>query len=221
MPGIRMQSSLKFILVSILLLHSLTAIAQSGSDANGSDMGVDPGLPAEAPPASTTAPAAQPKVNRNQPSATLPAPAPESLVTPYDSPSQPAAGTQQPAAGTQQPTPKKAAPISGKLAELNLSQEQTQQIVDLRRQWKPEAEKRLKDEFVQLKQSLAQAMADNSPPEEVRRRFEAMQRRYLDLQTAKFEKLLRIREVLTPEQRRKFAELRSRPTARGGNLDND
>jgi Spy/CpxP family protein refolding chaperone len=123
----------------------------------------------------------------------------------------------------QKPAPaSKARPaITGKLAELNLSAEQAQQIIEVRRQWRPDAEKRMKEEFAFLKQNLAQAMADNSAGEEVRRRFELMQKKYLELQTMKFEKLLRIREILTPEQRKKFAELRSRPSTRNNNNDND
>lgn len=206
MPVIRTHFSIKFLLGSILLLHSLTAIAQG--EADGSDLGSDPGLPAEAP--APPAPPPNPRNTRPAPSATLPAPLPESPVQPYE-------GT----APAQQPAPKARPPITGKLAELNLTPEQAQQIVDARRQWKPDAEKRLKEEFMFLKQNLAQAMADNSSGEEVRRRFEMMQKKYLELQTMKFEKLLRIREILTPEQRKKFAELRSRPASKKNNNDND
>lgn len=203
--------SIKFLLSSILMLHSLTAVAQG--EADGSDLGADPGLPAEAP--TTPPPAATQPAGKASPSATLPAPPPEPLVQPYDgAPAAPAPA--QKAA----PTPKARPAITGKLAELNLSAEQAQQIVEIRRQWKPDAEKRLKEEFAFLKQNLAQAMADNSPGEEVRRRFELMQKKYLELQTMKFEKLLRIREVLTPDQRKKFAELRSRP-GRNNSNDND
>jgi Spy/CpxP family protein refolding chaperone len=200
----------KFLLSSILMLHSLTALAQGEADG---DLGADPGLPSEAP--ATQAPAPTPPSARPSPSATLPAPTQDGLVPPYEG--TPPAATPTPKAA---PAPKARPAITGKLAELNLSAEQTQQIIDIRRQWKPDAEKRLKEDFAFLKQNLAQAMADNSSGEEVRRRFELMQRKYLELQTMKFEKLLRIREVLTPEQRKKFAELRSRP-GRNNNNDND
>lgn len=202
--------SVKFLLSSILMLHSLTALAQGEADG---DLGADPGLPSEAP--ATQAPAPMPPSARPSPSATLPAPTQDGLVPPYEGTPPAAAPTPKAA-----PAPKARPAITGKLAELNLSAEQTQQIIDIRRQWKPDAEKRLKEDFAFLKQNLAQAMADNSSGEEVRRRFELMQRKYLELQTMKFEKLLRIREVLTPEQRKKFAELRSRP-GRNNNNDND
>lgn len=202
--------SVKFLLSSILMLHSLTALAQGEADG---DLGADPGLPSEAP--ATQAPAPTPPSARPSPSATLPAPTQDGLVPPYEGTPPAAAPTPKAA-----PAPKARPAITGKLAELNLSAEQTQQIIDIRRQWKPDAEKRLKEDFAFLKQNLAQAMADNSSGEEVRRRFELMQRKYLELQTMKFEKLLRIREVLTPEQRKKFAELRSRP-GRNNNNDND
>ncbi len=191
-----------------LLFHSIGAFAQGSGEADGSDLGADPGLPLEAPP--IPAPAARSPRNSNQ-LRTLPAPLPEPLVQPY---------TDAPAASSSpadpQAAPGKARPaLNGKLGELNLSQEQTQQIIELRRQWKPDIERRLKDEFTAMKQNLAQAMADNSTGEEVRRRFDLMQKKYLELQTVKFDKLLRIREVLTPDQRRKFAELRSRGNASG------
>jgi Spy/CpxP family protein refolding chaperone len=202
--------SVKFLLSSILMLHSLTALAQGEADG---DLGADPGLPSEAP--ATQAPAPTPPSARPSPSATLPAPTQDGLVPPYEG-TPPAAAPMPKTA----PAPKARPAITGKLAELNLSAEQAQQIIDIRRQWKPDAEKRLKEDFAFLKQNLAQAMADNSSGEEVRRRFELMQRKYLELQTMKFEKLLRIREVLTPEQRKKFAELRSRP-GRNNNNDND
>ena len=204
------EFSMKFLLSSILMLHSLTALAQGEADG---DLGVDPGLPSEAP--APQAPAPTPPSARPAPSATLPAPAQEGVVQPYES--APPSTVPMPKTA---PAPKARPAITGKLAELNLSAEQTQQIIDIRRQWKPDAERRLKEDFAFLKQNLAQAMADNSSGEEVRRRFELMQRKYLELQTMKFEKLLRIREVLTPEQRKKFAELRSRP-GRNNNNDND
>jgi protein CpxP len=211
---------MKILLGSILMLHSLIALAQGEAD---DDFEADPGLPSEAPGAQAPAPAPQavkpasqpvksaPQPVKPAPNTTLPAPAQEGLDQPYDS-SAPAAAPMPKAA----PAPKARPAITGKLAELNLSAEQTQQIIDVRRQWKPDAEKRLKEDFGFLKQNLAQAMADNSSGEEVRRRFELMQRKYLELQTMKFEKMLRIREVLTPEQRKKFAELRSR-SGRGNN----
>jgi len=199
------QAKRKIILLcSCLFLHSLSAFAQGSSEADGSDLGADPGLPAEAP--ASTAPASRSPRSSGQ---TLPAPLPEPLVQPYaDAPATPPSGSQA--------IPGKTRPVlNGKLGELNLSLEQTQQIIELRKQWKPDTERRLKDEFTAMKQSLAQAMADNSTGEEVRRRFDLMQKKYLELQTVKFEKLLRIREVLTPDQRRKFAELRTRGSATG------
>jgi Spy/CpxP family protein refolding chaperone len=196
---------------SILLLHSLIALAQN--DADGSDLGSDPGLPAEAPTPPVQPPAqapAAPRHTKPAPSVAPTAPLPEPPVQPHEG-----------AAPAQQGASKARQPITGKLAELNLTPEQEQQIVDARRKWKPDAEKRLKEEVLFLKQNLAQGMADNSGGEEVRRRFEMMQKKYLELQTMKFDKLLRIREILTLEQRKKFAELRSRSASKNNNNDTD
>ncbi len=134
---------------------------------------------------------------------TLPAPPPETLVQPY------------PEVEGKAPTPPPSSKPgrsanSSRLAELNLSPEQTKQIIEIRKQFRPDAERRLKEEYLSYKQSLSQAMSDGSTIEQVRNHFENMQKKYSELQTLKFEKLLKIREVLTIEQRKKFAEMRNK-----------
>jgi Spy/CpxP family protein refolding chaperone len=96
------------------------------------------------------------------------------------------------------------------MSELNLSPEQTNAIIEIRKQWKNDSEKKLKDELRAARQSLNQAMSDTTPQEEVRKRFELVQKKYLELQTLKFERGLKIREILTAEQRKKLQTMRSK-----------
>lgn len=137
--------------------------------------------------------------------ATMAAPAPE-VPKKGTAKTQPNSGPAQQIPGAIKPSPS----LPVRFGELNLSAEQTQTIIELRKQWRPEQEKQLKNEFTSLKQTLPNAIAESATTEEVRRQFETMQRKYLELQTLKFEKLLKIREVLNPEQRRKFAEMRNK-----------
>ena len=146
--------------------------------------------------------------------ATMSAPPPEGPPEgPAKGPTKGPAKIQSNSSSQQQtPGPIKLSPsLPGRLGELNLSAEQTQTIIELRKQWRPEQEKQLKNEFTALKQNLPTAIAESAPTDEVRRQFETMQKKYLELQTLKFEKLLKIREILTLEQRRKFAEMRNKP----------
>lgn len=138
------------------------------------------------------------------PIATMPAPLPEETKI---SPLSPISEETE-----QAPSASKAKPlvITGRLAELKLSNEQTQAIIEIRKQWRPELEKRLRQELLTAKQNLATAMADATPSEEVHRYFDEMQKKYLELQTFKFEKLLKIRDVLSLDQRRKFSEIRNK-----------
>ncbi len=98
----------------------------------------------------------------------------------------------------------------GKLADLKLSSEQTAAMIEARKSWNSEVEKNLREEVKAAKEELANAMIDNSSSEEVRKKFIILQRKYSDLQTLKFEKSLRIREILNLEQRKKFQEIRSK-----------
>jgi Spy/CpxP family protein refolding chaperone len=111
---------------------------------------------------------------------------------------------------TPTPSPSKPKPLPGRLGELNLSPEQTNAIIELRKQWKNDPEKKLKDELRIARQALTQAMSDTTPQDEVRRRFETVQKKYLELQTLKFDRSLKIREVLNAEQRKKLQDMRSK-----------
>ena len=64
--------------------------------------------------------------------------------------------------------------------------------------------KRLTDELKAAKAEMNAAMSDMTPAETVRKKFELVQKKTLELQRLKFERSLKIREVLTTEQRKKL-----------------
>ena len=107
-------------------------------------------------------------------------------------------------------SPAARAAATSRLSELNLSPEQTAAIVEMRRQWKNDEEQKIKSDLALAKQELYQAMSDGTPADVVKKKFEAVQKNYVLLQGIKFEKSLKIREILSTEQRKKFQELRIR-----------
>ncbi len=96
-----------------------------------------------------------------------------------------------------------------KPSDVNLTQPQSQAIQAIRKASNMEQEKRLTDELKQLKTEMNAAMIDATPADEVRKKFELVQRKTLELQKQKFERTLKIRDVLSVEQRKKLNELKS------------
>ncbi|MES2744773.1 MAG: hypothetical protein V4655_05070, partial [Bdellovibrionota bacterium] len=96
-----------------------------------------------------------------------------------------------------------------KPADVNLTQPQSQAIQAIRKASNMEQEKRLTDELKLLKAEMNAAMIDATPADEVRKKFELVQRKTLELQKQKFERTLKIRDVLSVEQRKKLNELKS------------
>ncbi len=117
------------------------------------------------------------------------------VITPKSSPQQQAA---------------KAGKGLGRLADLKLSPDQTAAMIEAKKQWNPELEKALREDVRSAKEDLANAMVDGSSSEDVRRKFLYLQKKYSELQTLKFEKSLKIREILNLDQRKKFQEIRTK-----------
>jgi Spy/CpxP family protein refolding chaperone len=96
------------------------------------------------------------------------------------------------------------------LAELNLSAEQVQQVQAISRQSQSqlvEHRQRLRQAQEQLR-LLLEGAASNAQVRNQHRQVQLLRQQVSDLQ---FERLLSIREVLTPEQRRQFAvQMRNR-----------
>ncbi len=92
-----------------------------------------------------------------------------------------------------------------KFQELNLTPEQTQQIQTIENQYEAQIAQR-KQAVRQAKQELVDLMAGTASESQVRQKYrqvEALQQQVADI---RFDSMLAMREVLTPEQRRQFAE---------------
>ncbi len=97
--------------------------------------------------------------------------------------------------------------------ELNLSEQQHQQLEAIRQQFRPEVEK-LKNQLDQLRQDMRQLNSSNASDQQLRAKFQEIQAVKNDLEELRFEQKLAMRQVLTPEQRVKMANLREgRPRA--------
>jgi periplasmic protein CpxP/Spy len=96
--------------------------------------------------------------------------------------------------------------LRGWLRELNLSTDQLQQIRQIRNQYQGRLTQQ-RQAVQQGQQELKQLMAGNASTEQVRQKFEQVQRLREELQKTRMESMLAIRKVLNPEQRQKLAEL--------------
>ncbi len=94
-------------------------------------------------------------------------------------------------------------------SDVGLSPEQTNAIIEIRKSSQIEAERRLTEELRLSKLDMNAAMMDATPAEEVRRKFELVQRKYLELQRIKFDRTLKIREVLSIDQRKKLQGIKN------------
>ena len=92
-----------------------------------------------------------------------------------------------------------------KFQELNLTPEQTQQIQTIESRYEDQMAQR-KQAVRQAKQELVDLMAGTASESQVRQKYrqvEALKQQVADI---RFDSMLAMREVLTPEQRRQFAE---------------
>ncbi|MBC7658413.1 MAG: hypothetical protein H7249_01765 [Chitinophagaceae bacterium] len=96
-----------------------------------------------------------------------------------------------------------------KPSDVGLSVEQTNAILDIRKKAQSDLEKRLTDELKTAKLDMNTSMVDATPGDDVRKKFELVQKKYLELQRIKFERTLKIREVLSVEQRKKLQGFKS------------
>ncbi len=105
--------------------------------------------------------------------------------------------------------------IERMMQQLDLTPEQTQQINTIREQSRSEYEA-LKPEIRANQQQMQSLLASDASNRELRQQYQQMQRLYQQMGDRRFETMLQIREVLTPEQRAKMAQLRSdSPESRG------
>jgi periplasmic protein CpxP/Spy len=90
--------------------------------------------------------------------------------------------------------------------QLNLSSTQKQQMASIRQQYKPQIEQ-LQNKAQVAQEELFAMMAGTDPADEIReKRQEAVEARQ-ELGDARFESMLEMREVLTPQQRQQLAKI--------------
>ncbi len=91
------------------------------------------------------------------------------------------------------------------LQELNLTPAQTQRLRAIRAQHQRSLAQRARS-LRQAQQELQQLMAGAAPASQVRSKFRQVESLRQQIAQLRFESMLAIREVLTPEQRRRFAQ---------------
>ena len=92
------------------------------------------------------------------------------------------------------------------LEQLNLSTEQTQKLKAIYSQYKEEISQRKKT-LRQTTKQLRTLMVSTASTEEIRAQYQQVEMVRQQLETASFESMLAMREVLTPAQRAQFAQL--------------
>jgi Spy/CpxP family protein refolding chaperone len=96
--------------------------------------------------------------------------------------------------------------------ELNLSSDQTRQVQGIRQQYQQRIKQAIQN-LRQSRQALGELMRGTASDERLRQQFRELQTQEQQLAQLRFESLLAIRAVLTPEQRRQLAvNMRRRPT---------
>ncbi|NEP01642.1 MAG: Spy/CpxP family protein refolding chaperone [Symploca sp. SIO2E9] len=92
------------------------------------------------------------------------------------------------------------------LQELDLSAEQSERIKAIRQQSRQEMESRYQ-EMQEAREQMQSLMAGNATREQLRQQHQQLQNIRQELGNQRFETMLDIREVLTPQQRAQMAEL--------------
>ncbi len=94
------------------------------------------------------------------------------------------------------------------VSQLNLEETQIDQLKKLRKLKKLEI-RNYKKELQAARREFQQALQQNADEATLKNKFERLQQARQSLAEAKFEKMLEFRAVLTPEQRKRFQELKS------------
>ena len=104
------------------------------------------------------------------------------------------------------------------LEQLDLTPEQSQKIDEIHEQFHAE-NKTLFEEMRTNHQEMQSLLASDASPEQLRRQHQKIQDLRQQLSTNRFENMLQVREILTPQQRTQMAELREKHRGRRGNPD--
>lgn len=92
-----------------------------------------------------------------------------------------------------------------KFQELNLTPEQTQQMQEIQNQYQDQIAQR-RQAVRQARQELLELMAGTASASQVREKYRQVETLEQQVAQIRFDNMLAMREVLTPEQRRQFAE---------------
>ena len=92
------------------------------------------------------------------------------------------------------------------LEQLDLTPEQSEQIETIRQQSQADTET-LRQEFQQAHAQMRSLLAGNANSDELRQQHQQIQTLHQQLGNQRFETMLQVREILTPEQRSQMAEL--------------
>jgi Spy/CpxP family protein refolding chaperone len=90
---------------------------------------------------------------------------------------------------------------------LNLTEEQEKKLKETQATYGKEAMKKKHDAMEKAQDELSEALKSDATDEKIREKFAALHKIQEDFATVRFEKILYIRSILTPEQRTKFKEL--------------
>lgn len=94
----------------------------------------------------------------------------------------------------------------GTFKELNLTNEQKEKLKNLRKESKDDR----KEDFQKMRaesEAFRKKMASNAADDELRKDFAEQQKKRSEFAKQRFEHMLKVRAILTPEQRQKFAEI--------------
>lgn len=94
----------------------------------------------------------------------------------------------------------------GLLQQLNLTQQQMQQMQAIRQKYRTQIAPR-QQALRQARQELATLMNSTASASEIRSKNQQVEELQQQLQKLRFESMLEMREVMTPEQRAKFVQL--------------
>ncbi len=92
------------------------------------------------------------------------------------------------------------------IEELNLNDNQVQQLNAIRQKYRPQMQQ-LREQMQATRQELSQMMQGNTSTTDLRKKHQQVIDLDQKLHNLRFENMLAIREILTPEQRRQFAQL--------------
>lgn len=99
--------------------------------------------------------------------------------------------------------------------ELNLTPEQAAEIDQIREQGK-QAKQSQREAFRTAREKMQTLMASDASDDDLRAQHQVLQNLHQEMGEARFENKLKIRAVLTPEQRTKMAELKEQRKSRWG-----